>query len=82
MNEICKACRYTSAIHKETIEKALYDLKKSNVLLADEQIKMQRLSICSDCKHLDVSGTCMMCGCYVMLRCSILSNKCPKKYWI
>lgn len=82
MDESCKACRYTSAIHKETIEKALANLKSSNVSMADDALLSQRLSACSDCKHLDVSGTCMMCGCYVMLRCAIKSNKCPKKYWI
>ena len=77
----CKACRYTSAIHKEPIEKELYKLKKSSVVLSDDALYKARLEICSDCVHLDVSGTCMMCGCYVMLRSAIKDNKCPKKKW-
>lgn len=77
----CKACRYTSAIHKETIEKELIKLKTSSVTLADDVLYKARLETCSDCKHLDTSGTCMMCGCYVMLRSAIKDNKCPKKKW-
>ena len=77
----CKACRYTSAIHKETIENELKRLKTSSVNMADEMLYKKRLLICSDCKHLDISGTCMMCGCYVMLRCALENNKCPRKYW-
>lgn len=81
MKVVCKACQYTSEIHKETIEKELARLKKSNTPMADDALYKKRLKVCSDCKHLDVSGTCMMCGCYVMLRCALSSNKCPKKYW-
>ena len=81
MNNNCKACRYTSAIHKETIEKELERLKASKIELADELERDARLKICSDCKFLDISGTCMMCGCYVMLRSALEDNRCPKKYW-
>ncbi len=81
MRVVCKACQYTSEIHKETIEKELTRLKASNVSMADGATYETRLKICSDCKHLDISGTCMMCGCYVMLRAALSGNKCPKKYW-
>lgn len=77
----CKACRYTSKIHKETIKKELDRLKASAAPMAEEALYKKRLEACSDCKFLDVSGTCMMCGCYVMLRAALLSNKCPKKFW-
>ncbi len=50
-------------------------------ILADDDTRQERLNICSDCRHLDQTGTCMMCGCYVMLRCAIKKNKCPKKFW-
>ena len=81
MKIVCKACQYTSEIHKETIEKELARLKTGTTPLADEALYEERLTFCSDCKHLDISGTCMMCGCYVMLRCALKDNKCPKKYW-
>ncbi|MBQ8003119.1 MAG: hypothetical protein IJ297_06720 [Clostridia bacterium] len=81
MKVVCKACQYTSDIHKETIEKELNRLKASKTSMADDAAYEARLKICSDCKHLDVSGTCMMCGCYVMLRTALKDNKCPKKYW-
>lgn len=81
MKNNCKACRYTSAIHRETIEKELERLKNSSLSLADDELWSKRLEICSDCKHLDISSTCMMCGCYVMLRSALKDNKCPKKYW-
>ncbi|MGM9550974.1 MAG: DUF6171 family protein [Clostridia bacterium] len=77
----CKACRYTSAIHKETIEKELKRLNASSTPMADEALYKERLNICSECKHMDLSGTCMMCGCYVMLRCALNNNKCPQKHW-
>ena len=79
MRVVCKACQYTSEIHKETIEKELVRLKASNVSMAEDATYETRLKICSDCKHLDISGTCMMCGCYVMLRAALSGNKCPKK---
>lgn len=81
MNTNCKACRYTSSIHRETIEKELERLKASSVPLADDNLYGKRLEICSSCKYLDISSTCMMCGCYVMLRSAVSDNKCPKKYW-
>ena len=81
MKVTCKACQYTSDIHKETIERELDRLKKSSTPMADENLYEERLTTCSDCKHLDISGTCMMCGCYVMLRTALKDNKCPKKYW-
>ena len=81
MKVTCKACQYTSQIHKETIEKELARLKATSTPMADDTLYEKRLKVCSDCKHLDISGTCMMCGCYVMLRCALYSNKCPQKYW-
>lgn len=81
MKVVCKACQYTSEIHKETIEKELIRLKASSANMAEDALYEKRLNICSDCKHLDISGTCMMCGCYVMLRTALKDNKCPKKYW-
>ncbi|MBQ7876161.1 MAG: hypothetical protein IJ316_02615 [Clostridia bacterium] len=81
MKVVCKACQYTSAIHKETIEKELLRLKASQMPMADDSLYETRLKVCSDCNHLDISGTCMMCGCYVMLRSALKDNKCPKKYW-
>ena len=59
----------------------LIKLKNSAVVLAEDSLYKERLLICSDCKHMDISGTCMMCGCYVMLRSAIKSNKCPNKKW-
>ena len=81
MTKNCKACRFTSEIHKETIEKELERLKNSKTPLCGEEEKARRLEICSACAHLDVSGACMMCGCYVMLRCALKGGKCPRKYW-
>ncbi len=81
MKVVCKACQYTSAIHKETIERELVRLKASQTPMAADAVYEERLKVCSLCKHLDVSGTCMMCGCYVMLRSALKDNKCPKKYW-
>ena len=81
MKVVCKACQYTSQIHKETIEKELTRLKASDTAMADDALYETRLKVCSDCRHLDISGTCMMCGCYVMLRTALKDNKCPKKYW-
>ena len=81
MRIVCKACQYTSEIHKQTIEKELEKLKKGTIPMADDALYEKRLKACSDCKHLDISGTCMMCGCYVMLRAALKNNKCPEKHW-
>ncbi len=78
----CKACEYTSEIHKKTVEAEVERLSKMKGLrLCGDGEKQRRLEICSNCAHLDINGVCMMCGCYVQLRALPQSGHCPMKQW-
>ena len=46
----------------------------------DEDLIRKRLSVCEGCeKH--VLGTCLACGCYVLIRASAKGSRCPRKKW-
>ena len=78
----CKACEYTSDIHRIAIETEVQRLMnmKSLQICGDEEL-CSRLMICSDCKHLDINNVCMMCGCYVRIRTLQKTNRCPINLW-
>lgn len=78
--EKCKACQYTSEIHKESVEKELKRLSEmKGIKICSESEHIERLNICSKCKYLDLNGVCLMCGCYVQIRTFLKDNKCPAK---
>lgn len=78
----CRACEYTSEIHKNAIEGEVLRLSKmKGVKLCEQDALYRRLEICSDCTHLDINNTCLMCGCYVRIRTLLKDNRCPIKKW-
>lgn len=63
---------------KEMIQKYRDAIKaEDRVSEADYE---KRLSVCLDCEKL-VTGTCLVCGCYVELRALGIGTHCPKKKW-
>jgi len=81
MSENCIVCRYLEKFKNVSVEGELKRLAASGTPMADDALRDTRLKICSECKFLNSGDTCLMCGCYVLLRSAILKNKCPKKYW-
>ena len=78
----CRACEYTSEIHKATVENELKRLSGLKGLrLCPEEKYGERLTVCSECPHLDINNVCMMCGCYVQIRAFTLDGRCPMKRW-
>jgi hypothetical protein len=42
----------------------------------------RRLVICSGCEHLyKTTYTCKVCGCFMRVKATIESSKCPKNKW-
>ena len=80
----CKACQYTSEIHKTAIETEVARLSNMRgVHICDDDELLRRLEACSSCEHLDMNNVCLMCGCYVRIRTLLKDNRCPapKKKW-
>lgn len=78
----CRACEYTSEIHRSAVEEEVRRLTEmKGVRICGEDELNSRLMICSSCKHLDINNVCMMCGCYVRIRTLLKTNRCPMKMW-
>ena len=78
----CRACEYTSDIHRLAIETEVARLTAiKGIKICEQEELHSRLIICSECKHLDINNVCMMCGCYVRIRTLLKFNRCPMKMW-
>lgn len=80
----CRACEYTSKIHRDAVEAEVLRLSKmKGVRLCSEEEQLRRLEICGGCDRLDMNGVCLMCGCYVRIRALTADGRCPspKKLW-
>ncbi len=80
----CRACEYTSEIHKAAAEAEIERLKNmKGIKICSPEEQEKRLKICDECEYLDMNGVCLMCGCYVQIRTLLKSGSCPakKKRW-
>ncbi len=77
----CRLCDIMADLPDDVTEYAdrLYSLLDEKDR-ADEKLIRERLGICEQCPKL-VLGTCLSCGCYVLIRASAKSSRCPKKRW-
>lgn len=76
----CRPCAYTSAIHRETVERELARLRSiASIAPADAETVHRRLTACSACRYLDHNHVCLMCGCYVQIRTFARDARCPAK---
>lgn len=59
---------------------ALMHVIKTGQLAATDDVIKVRIDTCKACN--DFTGTrCLACGCYIVLKTGIASEKCPKGYW-
>ena len=77
----CRLCDLIDDIPEDVGEYAqkLYDLLEPRDR-ADEALIRERLAVCGACPKLS-ADTCLACGCYVLIRASAKSSRCPKKRW-
>lgn len=47
----------------------------------DSKTKNKRLEICATCEHLKDGGACNLCGCFLQIKTSWASEKCPIDKW-
>lgn len=80
MASICKICLLREMSEKDAgmIETYREAIKKQDRV--EESVYEKRLSCCKDCELLN-AGTCGACGCYVELRATAKTGRCPKKKW-
>ena len=77
----CRLCDIVAGLPQDVTEYAdrLYELLDEKDRAGEDLIR-KRLSVCEGCeKH--VLGTCLACGCYVLIRASAKGSRCPKKKW-
>lgn len=81
MKKICKRCllqEYDEREYKEKLGRLLDLMEESEKV--QETVYQQRLECCKECEKL-VTGTCLVCGCFVELRAAAKSGRCPNHYW-
>ena len=77
---VCRHCllRDIEGEEKEMIQKYRDAIQPDSRV--SEAVYEDRLKVCIECDKL-VSGTCLVCGCYVELRALGIGTHCPKKKW-
>jgi hypothetical protein len=62
----------------EVVKQAL----SSNALFVSEEVKQERLKICSTCEYYDVEKVkCKHCGCFLQQKASFALDSCPIHKW-
>ncbi len=77
----CRLCDIMADLPRDVTEYAdrLYRLLDEKDR-ADEGLIRERLKVCEGCSK-NVQGTCLACGCYVLIRASAKRSRCPEKRW-
>lgn len=81
MTKICKRCllrEYNEQEYRDKLERVINLMEESEK--AEETLYQERLAQCKTCEKL-VTGTCMVCGCYVELRAAAKEGRCPNHCW-
>jgi|TARA_R110002110_G_scaffold175861_2_gene379648 hypothetical protein len=52
------------------------------MILVSSEVKKKRLAICNNCPRLfKPTKTCMECGCFMVVKATLPTAKCPKGKW-
>lgn len=81
MKKICKRCllyEYDEQAYRDKLERLISLMEESEK--AEEALYQERLKRCKSCEKL-VTGTCLVCGCYVELRAAAKGGRCPNHCW-
>ena len=77
----CKKCLLAELDNKKLLAdvRDAIDRLPIDVKVSDGEYRL-RLETCKNCDYLN-EGTCNACGCYVELRATAKTGKCPYKKW-
>lgn len=81
MTKLCKRCllrEYSEQEYRDKLERLITLMDESEK--AEEALYQERLAQCKTCEKL-VTGTCMVCGCFVELRAAAKDGRCPNHRW-
>lgn len=54
---------------------------KSGFQTVDSKEYKNRIDICKSCEYFD-KGRCRICGCFMIAKCWLASEECPKQKWL
>lgn len=63
-----------------SLANAIRHAVKTGKLSASDEVIENRITTCRACNDLR-GNRCLSCGCFVVLKTAIASEKCPKAYW-
>jgi hypothetical protein len=66
----------------DTTKEALQQYKQSGVLLAEESVVKNRLTICEQCTFFETyQKRCTKCGCFMQAKAHLQAATCPISKW-
>ena len=74
----CPGRQFGEEDYKKDLEKYISLIKAAD--RAEEEERKRRLEICAECGK-NIQGTCIECGCYVEIRASLKTGRCPGRKW-
>ena len=83
-SKILKYIKYPNIFDKiQNLAGSIFSHVSNSFENVNSDIKLQRLSICNSCEFLDKdSKSCNVCGCFVEVKTSWASEKCPIDKWV
>ena len=78
----CGTCKKMPGMAQlaKNIGTAAVNFAKSGFKIADDKLFEARLTVCNTCPHR-VEGRCSLCGCFIVPKAKLLSEKCPDGRW-
>lgn len=61
---------------------AINHYRRTKILIVQEREKQRRLAICKSCEFIVLEDMrCTKCGCFMAVKTSVASSKCPVGKW-
>ena len=81
----CDGCPTTVELFNRlrgSVKRTIETFIEEGRIMASPEVREKRLKICSSCRFMNDTHTrCKACGCYVELKSSLYSERCPMGYW-
>jgi len=66
----------------KSVQEMIDDAIKHGAIRVPDEVKEERLSICSSCSYYDPEQErCKECGCWLQLKTSFAASECPIDKW-
>lgn len=63
-----------------SVANAVTHAVKTKKIMVDRAVLDTRIGTCKKCKFMK-SSRCQACGCYIVVKAGLDSEKCPKGFW-